>query len=577
MNFESKTIKYCIDEIEKGNYVMPAIQREFVWGTDQIEQLFDSLMQSFPISSFLFWQVDETNAEEYQFYKFIKYYHEKNNKHNEKYDSFHKKPLTAILDGQQRLTSLYIGLVGSYAYKTPHKRVNDASAYISRKLYFNLLSGHNNLDISNKFEFKFLTEEEASNRKGVWFKVGDILDKEDISQAMQTAFDYCEAREDLSQAQRNLSQLWNVVHQEKAINYHLETTDRLDKVLQIFIRVNSGGTKLSYSDLLLSIATSEWKEKDAREEINNFVDEINDMGFNISKDFILKSCLVLSGFKDIAFKIENFNKPNMKIIEDNWENIKSALRITFQTLKNFGLNNETISSYNALIPIAYFILKNDCPESFPESVRYEQSRESIFKWLVRTSLKQTFSGQPDNVLKPVRDYIKVNDNENFPLVEIVDMLKKSYPNKSISFDYNESFDFILDLKYGKPSTYLVLALLQNGRNPSKIYHQDHIFPKSQFTKNQRNALGLSSDVYDLYLSKKDSIANVQLLEGNVNQSKSKKDFKAWLDNNFDDENYKNAYLAQQQMPLDHSLDFADFLSFIQKREQKMVEQFKKIL
>ncbi len=576
MNFEYKTIKYCIDKIEKGDYVMPAIQREFVWGTDQIEQLFDSLMQGFPISSFLFWQVDETNAEEYQFYKFIKHYHEKDNKHNEKYDSFHKKPLTAILDGQQRLTSLYIGLVGSYAYKLPYGRRNNADAYPKRKLYLNLLSGSDDSDIVSNYEFKFLTKEDVDNKKKDWFEVGKIVNAEGISSIMQLATEYYGYNVPLK-AQNNLMKLWNVVHQEKAVNYHLETNDKLDKVLQIFIRVNSGGTKLSYSDLLLSIATSEWKEKDAREEINNFVDEINDMEFNVSKDFILKSCLVLSDFKDIAFKIENFNKPNMKTIEDNWENIKSALRITFQTLKSFGLNNETISSYNALIPIAYFILKHGCPESFPEAVRYELSRENMFKWLVRTSLKQTFSGQPDNVLKPVRDYIKINDNDNFPLVEIVDMLKKSHPNKSISFDYNENFDFILDLKYGKPSTYLVLALLQNGRNPSKIYHQDHIFPKSQFTKTQRNGLKLSSDVYDLYLSKKDSIANVQLLEGSVNQSKSKKDFKAWLDNNFDDESYKNAYLAQQQMPLDHSLDFADFLSFIQKREQKIIEQFKKIL
>lgn len=577
MNFESKTIKYCIDEIEKGNYVMPAIQREFVWKTDQIEQLFDSLMQGFPISSFLFWQVDERNIEEYQFYKFIKHYHEKDNKHNEKYDSFLKKPLTAILDGQQRLTSLYISLVGSYAYKTLHKRVNDSSAYIARKLYLNLLSGNNRIDVSNKYEFKFLTEDEARNKEGIWFKVGKILEKEDISQAMQTAFDYCEDKEELSQAQRNLSKLWNVIHQEKAINYHLETKNELDKVLQIFIRVNSGGTKLSYSDLLLSIATSVWKEKDAREEINNFVDEINETGFNISKDFVLKSCLVLSDFKDIAFKIENFNKPNMKIIEGKWDSIKLALRLTFQTLKGFGLSDETISSYNALIPVAYFILKNGCPESFPNAIDYEKSRDDIYKWLVRTSLKQTFSGQPDNILKPVRDYIKVNNNKDFPLLEITDMLKKSYPNKSISFDYDESFDFILDLKYGKPSTYLVLALLQNGKNPSKIYHQDHIFPKSQFSNRKRSEMGLSNNDYELFLSKRDTIANIQLLEGNINQSKSKKDFKAWLNNLFEDEDYRRAYLVQQNMPLDHSLDFSGFLSFIESREKLIIEQFKRIL
>ena len=85
-------------------------------------------------------------------------------------------------------------------------------------------------------------------------------------------------------------------------------------MLNIFIRVNSGGTTLSYSDLLLSIATAQWKNKDARQEITKFVDEINQIGngFNFDKDFVLKACLVLCDFKDIAFKVDNFNAETMQ-------------------------------------------------------------------------------------------------------------------------------------------------------------------------------------------------------------------------------------------------------------------------
>lgn len=105
----------------------------------------------------------------------------------------------------------------------------------------------------------------------------------------------------------------------------------MGKVLNIFIIVNSGGTILSYSDLLLSIASAQWEEYDAREEIINFVDYINEIGnrFNINKDFVLKSSLVLSDFKNIAFKTNNFNKRNMLEIESNWEEIKNALSLSF--------------------------------------------------------------------------------------------------------------------------------------------------------------------------------------------------------------------------------------------------------
>ena len=124
-------------------------------------------------------------------------------------------------------------------------------------------------------------------------------------------------------ANNTLFQLHNVIHITPLISYYKEKSQSLDKVLNIFIRINSGGTILSYSDLLLSIATAQWEEKDAREEIIKFVDEINDIGngFNFNKDFVLKSSLVINDFSDFAFKVDNFNKANMLKIERNWENL----------------------------------------------------------------------------------------------------------------------------------------------------------------------------------------------------------------------------------------------------------------
>lgn len=182
--------------------------------------------------------------------------------------------------------------------------------------------------------------------------------------------------------------------------------------MDIFIRTNSGGTKLSYSDLLLSIATAQWQnDTNAREIVIQAVDEINDIGdgFSVDKDFILKSCLLLTG-KKIAFRIENFTKEKMSIIESHWDKIFNSLKITFKLVKDFGFSKENLSSNNALIPIAFYIFKNNIDESYLEQKsKFEEDKRNIKKWLVLSLMKKAFSGQPDNVLLPIRDIIEESE------------------------------------------------------------------------------------------------------------------------------------------------------------------------
>jgi uncharacterized protein with ParB-like and HNH nuclease domain len=297
MSFERPiTIKEAIDSIQKKLYLLPAIQREFVWSSDQIELLFDSLMRGYPVGSFLFWKIDKDSLSQFQFYEFMRNYHERDDTHNPKADVKGESDVTAILDGQQRLTALLIGLKGTYAYKIPYKRWNNDTAFPKRRLYLNLLKPADDADM--EYDFRMLTPEEASeNGDDVhWFLVGDILE---IKQPHEVN-DYLIEKGLLLKpnvsamfANKALFTLQNLIHTKEIINYFLERGESLDKVLNIFIRVNSGGTKLSYSDLLLSIATAQWKQRDAREELNDFITEINRSGgrFNFDKDFVLKSCL----------------------------------------------------------------------------------------------------------------------------------------------------------------------------------------------------------------------------------------------------------------------------------------------
>ena len=81
------------------------------------------------------------------------------------------------------------------------------------------------------------------------------------------------------------------MHSDRVVHYYQEESADLERVLNILHRVNSGGTILSYSDLLLSLATAQWKDRDARRDINDLIDDLNDLGqgFNISKELVLKA------------------------------------------------------------------------------------------------------------------------------------------------------------------------------------------------------------------------------------------------------------------------------------------------
>ena len=128
------TIAEVMRDISNNKYVLPSIQREYVWDTEQIETLFDSLMQDYPIGAFLFWEIEKSRLQDYDFYEFLRNYHEKNNTHNKKVDLKGSDGVTAVLDGQQRLTSIYIGLKGSYAYRLKYKQKKSESAYPVRYL-----------------------------------------------------------------------------------------------------------------------------------------------------------------------------------------------------------------------------------------------------------------------------------------------------------------------------------------------------------------------------------------------------------------------------------------------------------
>ncbi|HCZ37199.1 MAG TPA: hypothetical protein DHV26_14855 [Cytophagales bacterium] len=575
------TIKKAIDNIRKKHYVLPSIQREFVWDTDQIEKLFDSIMRDYPISTFLFWKVDKSKIKDFQFYEFLKHYHEKNSTHNNKADLSQEEDVIAVLDGQQRMTSLYIALTGTHSNKLPYYSWNNPNAFPKKKLYLNILRKAEDIEV--EYDFRFLTEEEAkSTDHDFWFECWKVLDFIDLSKVMEYLMlnglmDTSKFRKEQSTfALNTINRFYNAIHQEKPISFFLEEGEELDKVLQIFIRINSGGTKLSYSDLLLSIATAQWKEKDAREVIHGFVDEINKIGdgFDFNKDFVLKCCLVLADFNDIKFKVDNFTKDNMIIIEKNWEQVAAAVRSSVELVAKYGYNRDNLTATNAMIPIAYFIFKNGLGEKILHSSTREDDRKAIMEWLARVLLRGTFGGTPDSIYPVMRNLVNQYPNR-FPLSEIIEHYRGK--QKTISFS-EDDVDNILEIQYGTKRAYSALTLLYSSLNFSFKYHQDHIHPKSFFDKRKLNTLGIKDDLLkDQFISRYNKLANLQLLQATTNIEKKAKPFAEWLDEQFKNEVDKGNYLVLNHISADTSLKFEDFVEFYDKRRATLKTMLMQIL
>lgn len=570
------TINEVITNIHSKKYLLPSIQREFVWSTDQITKLFDSLMRDYPINAFLFWKVSKENINEFRFYEFLRDYHQRKKRHNEKADLSGSEDVIAVLDGQQRLTSLYIGLKGSYAYKLSYKRWDNEQAYPVRKLYLNLLAASE--DSEYEYEFEFLTDSEAENKdddfEHHWFPVGKILDLKEQSEVNEYLIE-----NDLSSnpdkakakfANRALFKLHSVIHTTPIISYYLEQSKELDKVLNIFIRVNSGGTTLSYSDLLLSFATAQWDQKDAREEINNFVDEINEIGrgFNFNKDFVLKACLVLSDFSDISFKVDNFNRSNMLKIQDNWDDITKAIRDAVRLISSFGFSRENITSNYLTIPIAYYLKHIGLPDNFEISSSKISDRAKIKRWFTLSLLKRVFSFMPDGVLKPVRDIIIKNDTGEFPLEHIINHFKGS--NRNLVFTSDE-INTLMYSKYGQGDTLVIMSILYPWADLRNNFHIDHIFHKSGFTKKKLEKRGVPAESIEYYLDNYNYLGNLQLLESIPNIEKSNMDFDKWIADTIPPEAVDD-YKTKHYIPKNIDLGITNFEQFIDAREKMIIQK-----
>lgn len=572
------TIQKTLDEIQRNDLVLPAIQREFVWRPEQIYRLFDSLMQGYPFGTFLYWRVDPENSPKFNFYDFVLDYHERDRPHCPPLPEMPNKRLTAVLDGQQRLTALNIGLRGSMAWKRPHLWRSNPNAFPVRRLYLDLLwqLGENDEE-GLKCRFRFLTEQQfAQDRDGeCWFPVKEILSMNDAGPAMTQWLNERLPQAQMYQAHKTLYKLYQVVRDKNLIAFYEEDSQKLEKVLQIFIRMNEGGTPLSYSDLLLSSAVAQWRQHDARKEIHTLVDELNGIGdgFSFSKDLVLKAGLMLCEIGSVGFKVENFNRENMDVFESKWRDIRAALTLTVQLVSDFGFSGQNLSAHNAILPIAYYMYRKNPGETYLTSSRFKQDRQAMREWLIRSLLKSGVWGSgSDTLLTALRRIIQEHGNEDFPVDRIYKYMAGQ--GKPLAFE-DEQLEELADMRYNDKLTFALLSLIFPFVDLRNHFHMDHIFPKARFTRQKLRVAGVADDEIDEFIRRRDRLANLQLLEGPLNQEKCAKMPAEWL-SEMDTDTTRREYRKRHTLG-EVPEEMKDFGGFYDVRRERLKERIGELL
>ncbi|MFD7871504.1 DUF262 domain-containing protein [Microbacterium sp. NPDC059771] len=572
-----KTIAETLRGIQSNDLVLPAIQREYVWKPSQVVRLFDSVLRGYPIGSFLAWRIEPETVEKFKFYGFMKDYSQFDNRHNPDLDLPGRR-FTAVLDGQQRLTSLNIGLRGSYAVREKYARHNTARGYPTRRLYLNILREAASNDAGLRYDFRLLTDEQvrdsAEDSEYHWFPVSKVFD---ATTAMQPMRDLAEiGLGNHTFAIDVLGELYQAIHAKESLHMYEETDQDVERVLDIFIRVNSGGTVLSYSDLLLSIATAQWKDRDARSAIHGLVDALNTTGsgFTFSQDVVLKAGLMLAGINDIAFNVKNFTAENMAELDRQWDNIGDSLKTAVGLLSDFGLSDATLSAKSVVIPVAYYLHTRGLDDAYRTAVAHASDRALLRSWVLRSLIVRGIWGSGlDTLLRDIRTVLNEHGSTGFPAADLERTM--ALRGKSLAVT-DELVDDVLDLSYGSARTFAVLAMLFDHVDTRNQFHVDHVFPRALLDAKRLKDQGLASADIDALTERRDRFANLQLLAGPENIDKSATAPAEWAVRAYPTPDLLSNYKTLNELTA-LPREAAEFLSFYEARRAALGERIRRKL
>jgi hypothetical protein len=544
-----KIVGFLNNVDEEGGFWLPNIQRPFVWSEEQICRLFDSILREYPISTLLIWKTNSDIRRR----KFID-----NWKDTLRLSDFYVpqdvKKKSLVLDGQQRLQSLFIGLCGSFE---------------GNELCLDILSGEVTAPDDIKYRFRFV---DPAHIAFPLVKFKDLIFTTKKHRELYEGLVASAARPLTKGEEHKIDDHLDLIDRtfkmDEAVTYQeLDSIDNPtlyteDDVVEVFIRANSGGTKLAKSDLLFSLLNAAWEVAD--QEMEDLLDSLNKHGFAFDRDFVLKTCLVLLG-QGARYEVQKFRKTGVREdIQAEWNKIAKAIQdvLDFVRGHTFIKCDKALPSYLVLIPLVYVRYH------FPDAWNEAKDRDT---YILRCSLTGAFSGQPDNLIDALVK--RLHELKGFSLDEAFGVIR----TQGRSLELTE--DRFWQMGYGSDTIHLLFNLMYSfNYTPAfdgNMPQVDHIFPQSELRKVKvENPRTGRKDLLRYRDAERNQLANCMLLTMQENGPSGKWD-------TMPDEWFAGkdkAYLEKHLIPTDPELWKLDrFENFVEERKKLIREHFKFLL
>lgn len=556
---EKMTIYEALQNIESGKYVMPAFQRQYVWDIARIEKLWDSILLDYPISTFLFWHIDDNNTtwDTYfcQFLKKVTFDSRKNADENNYELTSIDSSITniAILDGQQRLTSLYLSLLGECYIRPNYARKKTGTILYTKlliELDFNKISVDEEEYNSKKFDIRFT--DKVGKLSPTQFEIKSIMAPEfrnskTRSEAIEKAIVNV-PKDSKEYATNILQKLCTKVYEDELIRYTEIVDMNQDDALEMFVRFNSGGKALKKSEITMSILEAYWPS--AKTEFGKI---LKDSFANFDTDFLIRTSLMLYG----NVVKSNISRDIVNHLKDNWSDFKSALKNLDGLLKEFKVDTARFaSSWNVLLPIVYSIYYN------PD---YKNNKQAIKSYLLRAILFTYFQSGTTSKLQQMKNHI---NNFNFEITtEMLDQISE------LRLSDAKIEDVISSEKGSRIAGEALYYLSLDYINKNIKYEQDHLHPEERFYESR--PLKVSAEDWKRWRALRNQLPNLHLLAGRPNASKGEMRLIDYYNDMTSEQ--QRLFMVESMIPQGESLEIENFENFFNSRKSVLAKRVKDLL
>lgn len=526
---DSKKYTDLISEIQKGQIKVPKFQRNFVWSLDKTAKLLDSILKSYPIGTFILWETNERLNDI------------KNIGDLELPAVPEGTKVQYVLDGQQRITSLYAAYLGAKIKKEGEKKVTDYS-----EIYVDLDG-----DVDNNDDQLVVSEQPI----GTYITLNEILNFND---------NLLEIKENYSDAHFKKIHRYSQTFSTYDFSIILLRKEDIDSAIEVFTRINTGGQTLTLFEIMSAKTYDEEQEFDMEDNFQKLLDDLADCKYNTISSTVILSTLSLVLSKNKECKRKVILQLDKQSIIDIWDEVISAIKDSIEYFRSvYRIPVSALLPYDSLlIPFAYFFYfqkakpKGDQLKYLEEffwrmslSYRYSSATESKLAQDVKR-IDEILTG-----VRPSYDDIKVNLDSPRDLIETSFSAGSSYCKAVICLlAYHEPKDFQSNGKVILDNSWLKLA-------NSKNYH--HFFPKAFLNKNN--------------IGNRNSLVNITLVSADLNKRKIKAKAPSIYIQDFLDENEELPTSLKSHL-IDGIDDFGissdDYSVFLEKRASLIYKELK---